>query len=401
MIIERKEYLNKLITWKDKQLIKIVTGVRRCGKSVLLKMYQDYLKNNGVKESQIVTINFEDLDYEELTNYKKLDNYLKEKLIPNKMTYIFLDEIQNVDQFPKVLDSFYIKDNVDIYVTGSNAHMLSSEIATMISGRYIQIEMLPLSFKEYMESTGNMNDRGIKYTEYLQNSSFPYALQLKNQPDEIRDYLEGIYNTIVVKDIVHRKNITDTMMLKNILKFVFDNIGNPLSSKKISDTMTSLGRKINSRTVEKYLEAFSESYIIYPAKRYNIKGKEYLKSLEKYYIVDIGMRYMLLGSKMMETGHILENVVYLELLRRGYDVYVGKIDYYEVNFVAQNHKGTIYYQVALIVRDEKTLQRELRPLQAIRDHYPKVILTMDEDPEIQYDGIRRINARDWLLGLTD
>lgn len=375
MIIERKEYLNKLITWKDKQLIKIVTGVRRCGKSVLLKMYQDYLKNNGVKESQIVTINFEDLDYEELTNYKKLDNYLKEKLIPNKMTYIFLDEIQNVDQFPKVLDSFYIKDNVDIYVTGSNAHMLSSEIATMISGRYIQIEMLPLSFKEYMESTGNMNDRGIKYTEYLQNSSFPYALQLKNQPDEIRDYLEGIYNTIVVKDIVHRKNITDTM--------------------------TSLGRKINSRTVEKYLEAFSESYIIYPAKRYNIKGKEYLKSLEKYYIVDIGMRYMLLGSKMMDTGHILENVVYLELLRRGYDVYVGKIDNYEVNFVAQNHKGTIYYQVALIVRDEKTLQRELRPLQAIRDHYPKVILTMDEDPEIQYDGIRRINARDWLLGLTD
>lgn len=401
MIIERKEYLNKLITWKDKQLIKIVTGVRRCGKSVLLKMYQDYLKNNGVKESQIVTINFEDLDYEELTNYKKLYNYLKEKLIPNKMTYIFLDEIQNVDQFPKVLDSFYIKDNVDIYVTGSNAHMLSSEIATMISGRYIQIEMLPLSFKEYMESTGNMNDRGIKYTEYLQNSSFPYALQLKNQPDEIRDYLEGIYNTIVVKDIVHRKNITDTMMLKSVLKFVFDNIGNPLSSKKISDTMTSLGRKINSRTVEKYLEAFSESYIIYPAKRYNIKGKEYLKSLEKYYIVDIGMRYMLLGSKMMDTGHILENVVYLELLIRGYDVYVGKIDNYEGNFVAQNHKGTIYYQVALIVRDEKTLQRELRPLQAIRDHYPKVILTMDEDPEIQYDGIRRINARDWLLGLTD
>lgn len=190
MIIERKEYLNKLITWKDKQLIKIVTGVRRCGKSVLLKMYQDYLKNNGVKESQIVTINFEDLDYEELTNYKKLDNYLKEKLIPNKMTYIFLDEIQNVDQFPKVLDSLYIKDNVDIYVTGSNAHMLSSEIATMISGRYIQIEMLPLSFKEYMESTGNMNDGGIKYTEYLQNSSFPYALQLKNQPDEIRDTLK-------------------------------------------------------------------------------------------------------------------------------------------------------------------------------------------------------------------
>ena len=201
MIIERKEYLNKLITWKDKQLIKIVTGVRRCGKSVLLKMYQDYLKNNGVKESQIVTINFEDLDYEELTNYKKLYNYLKEKLIPNKMTYIFLDESQNVDQFPKVLDSLYIKDNVDIYVTGSNAYMLSSEIATMISGRYIQIEMLPLSFKEYMESTGNMNDRGIKYTEYLQNSSFPYALQLKNQPDEIRDTLKVFIIQLLLKTL--------------------------------------------------------------------------------------------------------------------------------------------------------------------------------------------------------
>lgn len=401
MVIQRQEYLDKLIAFKDKQLIKIVTGIRRCGKSTLLELYQSYLRSHGVKEEQIISINFEDLDYEELTDYRKLYAYLKERLAEGQMTYIFLDEVHHINNFPKVVDSLYIKKNVDIYITGSNAYMLSSEIATLISGRYVQIEMLPLSFKEYMESTGSMNDRGIKYTEYLENSSFPYTLELKGQPGEIRDYLEGIYNTIVVKDIVDRKKITDTMMLKSVLRFVFDNIGNPLSSKKIADTMTSEGRKIDAKTVEKYLEALSESYIIYQAKRYNIKGKQYLKTLEKYYVVDIGMRYMLLGSRQTDAGHILENVVYLELLRRGYDVYVGKVGEYEVDFVAQNPKGITYFQVALSVRDEATLERELRPLQAIRDHYPKVILTLDEDPEAQYEGIRRINARDWMLGLTD
>lgn len=401
MIIRRMEYLNKLIAFKDKQLIKIVTGIRRCGKSTLLQLYQEWLRQNSVEDEQIISINFEDIDYEELTDYKKLYAYLKERLVKDKMTYIFLDEVQNIDDFPKVVDSLYIKKNVDIYITGSNAYMLSSEIATLISGRYVQIEMLPLSFKEYMASTGSMSDRGIKYTEYLENSSFPYTLELKGQPDEIRDYLEGLYNTIVVKDIVNRRKITDTMMLKSVLRFVFDNIGSPLSSKKIADTMTSDGRKIDTKTVEKYLEALSESYIIYQAKRYNIKGKQYLKTLEKYYVVDIGLRYMLLGSRQADVGHILENVVYLELLRRGYDVYVGKVDEFEVDFVAQNNRGTAYFQVALTVRGEKTLERELRPLLSIRDHYPKVILTLDEDPEVQYDGIRRINARDWLLGLTD
>ena len=401
MMIQRKEYLKKLIAFRDKQLIKVVTGVRRCGKSTLLKMYQEWLREQGVEASRIISINFEDIDYEELTDYRKLYDYLKEHLNSERMTYIFLDEIQNVADFPKVVDSLYIKNNVDIYMTGSNAYMLSSEIATLISGRYVQIEMLPFSFKEYMESTGSMNDRGVKYTEYLENSSFPQTLELKGQPDEIRDYLEGLYNTIVVKDIVNRKKITDTMMLKSLLRFVFDNIGNPLSSKKIADTMTSAGRKNDVKTVEKYLEALTESYILYQAKRYNIKGKQYLKTLEKYYVVDVGLRFMLLGSKQMDAVHILENVVYLELLRRGYDVYVGKINEFEVDFVAQNSRGTSYFQVALTVRDEKTLQRELRPLQSIRDHYPKMILTLDEDPETQYDGIRRVNARDWLLGLTD
>lgn len=401
MIIQRTEYLNKLIAFKDKQLIKIVTGIRRCGKSTLLEMYQNWLKEQGATDEQIISINFEDIDYEELTDYKKLYAYIKEHLAKNKMTYIFLDEVHHINDFPKIVDSLYIKKNIDIYITGSNAYMLSSEIATLISGRYVQIEMLPLSFKEYMESTGNMNDRGIKYAEYLESSSFPYALELKGQPNELRDYLEGIYNTIVVKDIVNRKKITDTMMLKSLLRFVFDNIGSPLSSKRIADTMTSDGRKIDAKTVDKYLEALSESYVIYQAKRYNIKGKQYLKTLDKYYIVDIGMRYMLLGSRSTDAGHILENIVYLELIKRGYDVYVGKVDEFEVDFVAQNGRGTVYYQVALTVRDEKTLERELRPLQLIRDHYPKYILTLDDDPEAQYEGIRRINARDWLLGLTD
>ena len=401
MIIQRKEYLDKLIALKDKQLIKIVTGIRRCGKSTLLEIYQEWLKKQGVLDEQIISINFENLDYEELTDYKKLYTYLKTHMIKGKKNYIFLDEVHHILDFPKVVDSLYIQKNVDIYITGSNAYMLSSEIATLISGRYVQIEMLPLSFKEYMESTGSMADRGTKFMEYLQKSSFPYALELKEQPNEIQDYLEGIYNTIVVKDIVTRKKISDTMMLRSLLRFVFDNIGNPLSSKKIADTMTSDGRKIDTKTVEKYLSALTESYIIYQAKRYNIKGKQYLKTLEKYYVVDIGLRFMLIGSQQADMGRILENVVYLELLRRGYEVYVGKVDEYEVDFVAQNSKGTTYFQVALTVRDEKTLERELRVLEAVKDHYPKYLLTLDDDPETQYNGIRRVNARDWLLGVTD
>ena len=397
MRITRTEYLNKLIAFKDKQLIKVVTGIRRCGKSVLMEMYQDWLLQNGVEQDQIIAINFEDMDFEELTDYRKLYAYLKGRLVPEKMTYIFLDEIQHVTDFPKVIDSLYIKKNVDIYVTGSNAYMLSSEIATLISGRYVQIEMLPLSFKEYMQSTGSMEDRGIKYTEYLENSSFPYALELKGHPNEIRDYLDGIFNTIVVKDILTRRKILDPLMLKSVLRYIFDNIGSPLSSKKIADTLTSEGRKVDVKTVERYLDALIESYIIYPAQRYNVKGKQYLKTLGKYYVVDIGMRFMLLGKRNTDAGHILENVIYLELLRRGYDVYVGKLYQKEIDFVVQKGDEKIYIQVSDNITASDTFERECRPLLQIRDAYPKMILARTRHPKYSYEGIDIYDVADWLL----
>jgi predicted AAA+ superfamily ATPase len=279
--------------------------------------------------------------------------------------------------------------------------MLSSEIATLISGRYVEIKMLPLSFREYVLATGDNDNLGAKYRQYVQGSSFPYSLELKDNPSALHDYLEGVYHTIVVKDIAARKKISDTMMLESVTRFVFDSIGSQLSTKKIADTMTSSGRKIDVKTVERYLEGLMESFIIYQAKRYNIRGKQYLKTLEKYYVVDIGMRYMLLGTSGTDVGHILENIVYLELLRRGYEVYIGKIDDLEVDFVARGNKGMQYIQVAASVRDENTLSRELASLQRISDNYPKVILTLDEDPEADYEGIRRINALDWLVGKAE
>lgn len=396
--IERKEYLEKLIAFRDKQVIKIITGVRRCGKSTLMELFQDYLKSQGVLEEQIVAVNLEDYDFYELRNPKKLHTYIKERLVQGKMTYIFLDEIQHCEEFPEVVDSLHIKKDVDIYLTGSNAKMLSSEIATLISGRYVEISMLPLSFKEYVLSTGSTSELARKYTAYVETSSFPYAIQLAKQPKELRDYLDGIYNTIVVKDIAQRNKIPDPMMLESVLRFIFDNIGNQLSTKKIADTMTSNGRKIDVKTVEKYLKALMESYIVYQAKRYNVKGKQHLKTLEKYYAVDIGLRYLLLGTSSSDVGHILENIVFLELLRRGNEVFIGKIDDLEVDFVAMDGKQTTYYQVAASVRDEKTLARELTSLEKISDHYPKIVLTLDEDPQADYNGIRRINALDWLMG---
>lgn len=396
--LERTEYLQKLIAFRDKHIIKIITGIRRCGKSTLMEIFQDYLKANHVEKAQILAVNFEDFDYRELRDAEKLHAYVKGHMAKDKMTYLFLDEIQHVESWPDVIDSLYLRKNLDIYITGSNAYLLSSEIATLISGRYVEIRMLPLSFKEYVKARGGEDNLARRYREYIEYSSFPYTLELAGQPKEIRDYLESIYHTIVVKDLAVRKKIPDVMMLESVARYLFDNIGNTVSTKKIADTMTSDGRKIDVRTVEKYVEALTECFIFYQAKRYNVKGKQYLKTLEKYYAVDVGLRYMLLGSKAIDAGHILENVVYLELLRRGYDVYVGKVDELEVDFVAMDDQRVTYYQVAATVREENTLQRELKSLQKINDHYQKLILTLDEDPEADYEGIRRVNVLDWLMG---
>lgn len=395
--IERRDYLDKLIAFKDKKLIKVITGIRRCGKSTIMEIFRDWLLNNGVSPEQILYLNFEDYDNIELRNPLALHQYIKPMILSDKPTYIFFDEIQHVKDFPDIINSINLKPNVDLYVTGSNAYMLSNEIATLLSGRYVEIAMLPLSFKEYVEGCGGSDNLEKAYTNYITQSSFPYTLAL-DRPRDITDYLNGVYNTVVMKDIISRKKIQNVMMLESVIRFVADNIGNMLSTKRIADIMTADGRKIDQKTVEKYLTSLCETFFVYEAKRYNVKGKQLLKTLGKYYLVDVGLRRMLLGGRSFDAGRLLENVVYLELLRRQKSVYIGKIDNLEVDFVAIDENDIVYYQVAATVRDEATLKRELSSLQQINDQYPKYILTLDEDPEADYDGIKRINALKWLMG---
>lgn len=393
-MIERAEYLEKLKKWKDKDLIKVITGIRRCGKSTIFDLFIDYLKSCGINDEHIISVNLESPEYK-FNDYMELYNYVNEKITDNDDYYVFLDEVQNVFEFQKAVDGLYIKKNVDVYITGSNAYLLSGELATLLSGRYIEIKVLPLSFKEYKDYLNVEGDEKL-YLKYVNNSSFPYALKLDSE-DEIDAYLDSIYNTIIVKDIVTRKKIADTNMLKSVTEFLFSSIGSAMSVKKIADTMTSKGRSISVHTVDSYLESLTESFIFNKVSRYDIKGKQYLETNEKYYATDVTMRYALLGRKNLDVGHILENVVYLELIRRGYKVYIGKVDDNEVDFVVENKDGRTYFQVAYTTRDENTLLRELTPLQKINDHYPKYILTMDLDPKTDYDGIVKMNVLDWLL----
>ena len=393
-MIERNEYLEALKNWKDKDLIKVVTGIRRCGKSTLFELFIDYLKKLGVKEDHIISLNLESPEYN-FNDYMELYNYVNDKIKDNDMYYVFLDEVQVVDKFEKAVDGLYIKKNVDEYITGSNAYLLSGELATFLSGRYVEFKMFPLSFKEYADYYKQEGDEKL-YLKYVNNSSMPYALKLDNQ-DEVDKYLDSIYNTIIVKDIATRKKIADTGMLRSVSEFMFSSVGNVLSVKKIADTLTSNGRSISVHTVESYLDSLVESFIFNKVSRYDIKGKQYLQSGEKYYATDVTMRYALLGRKYVDLGHILENIVYIELVRRGYKVYVGKSGDKEIDFVAENSKGVRYFQVAYTVRDKNTLERELSALESINDHYPKFILTMDVDPEVDYNGIRKMNVLDWLL----
>lgn len=398
MEIKRQEYFSRLVSYKDKKIIKVITGVRRCGKSTLLKIFRDYLLENSVEEGQIININFEDYEYESLWDPRTLYQYIKARLLPGKMMYLILDEVQNVRDFQRVVDSFFIRDNIDIYITGSNSYMLSGELATLLSGRYVKIEMLPFSFSEFVKVFQLEDSLERAYQRYIDTSSFPYIINLDGNTEQVRSYLRSIYDTIILKDVIGRKKIADVMMLESVIRFLADNVGNPLSTKKISDTMTSNGRKINVRTVESYINCFMDSYIIYQAKRYDVKGKQYLKTLEKYYMVDMGLRNAMLGSSgAKDVGHILENVLYLEFVRRGYEVYVGKVDNLEVDFVIQNTEGLKYIQVSASVRDPQTLERELKPLKRIPDNYPKCIMTLDIDPAADYDGIRRFNALDYLV----
>lgn len=393
-MIERKEYLEKLKKWKDKDLIKVITGIRRCGKSTLFEIYIDYLKSIGIEDNHIISVNLENPD-NEFDTYKELYKYVKEQIKDKKQYYVFLDEVQKVSNFQKAVDGLYIMKNVDVYITGSNAYLLSGELATLLTGRYIEIKMYPLSFKEYLNYYKKDADEKM-YLNYINRSSFPYALKLEEE-SEIDDYLDALYNTIIVKDIGLRKKIADTTMLRTVARFMFNNIGNCLSIKKIADTLTSDGRSISVHTVGSYLESLVESYVFNKVSRFDIKGKQYLQSGEKYYATDVTMRYALLGRRNIDVGHILENIVYLELIRRGYKVYIGKAGEKEIDFVAENKEGFTYFQVAYTTREKATLERELTPLQDINDHYPKYILTMDIDPIADYDGIKKVNVLDWLL----
>ena len=396
-MIERTEYLDELKRWKDKDLIKVVTGIRRCGKSTLFELFIKYLKNEGIKDDHIISINLESPDYT-FECYKELYNYVKEKIVDNEKYYVFLDEVQVVDSFQKAVDGLYIKKNIDVYITGSNAYLLSGELATLLSGRYVEIKMLPLSFKEYITTFDDKNYVQL-FLNYMKNGGMPGNISiLKTNPNDIDKYFDGIFSTIVYKDIMARNNINDKMLLESILKFIFDSIGSPISTKKISDTLTSKGMLTSNHTVENYLTAFLESFLIYKAERFDVKRKNLLVRDYKYYVVDPGLRSYLLGKKAdSDMGHILENIVYLELLRRGYKVYVGKVDDLEVDFVAENRDGLKYYQVALTVRDDKILERELKSLQKTGDYYPKILLTLDMDLETDYDGIKKMNVVDWLL----
>ncbi len=398
-LIQRKEYIQELISWREKHLIKVITGVRRCGKSTLFELYIDYLKQQGVKNRQIISINLEDIEYEDLLEYHALYRHIKDLLQSDIYTYVFIDEIQQCKGFEKAVDSLFIKNNVDLYITGLNAYMLSGELATLLSGRYVEIQMLPLSFREYLDFTHAGKDNLMtSFTRYLNYGSFPYVPMLRQQDSVIRTYIEGIYTTILIKDVAKRKAITDIALLERIIKFLGSSIGSPISTKKICDTITSSGRKISVNTVDAYLQALLDSYIFYKVNRYDIKGRNFLKTLGKYYIVDIGLRNNLLANSESDIGHQLENIVYLELRRRGYQVAIGKLAVKEVDFVATSQEGLTYYQVSASVLDKNTLKRELAPLQAIQDNYPKVLLSLDEiGAGMNHEGIQQKNLLQWLV----
>ena len=397
-LIQREQYLAFLRRHKDQDVIKVVSGVRRCGKSTLFELFKQELLASGVKANQIISINFEDLEYEPLQEYHALHEYIVKRLIPDIPMYVFLDEVQHVVQFEKVVGSLFVKPNVDIYITGSNAYFMSSDIATLLTGRYVQVEMLPLSFKEFHSaySQQNLSDMDI-YNLYIEHSSFPRLVHVEDD-ESIDEYLESILNTVVLKDIVTRLKITDVPLLLDIIKYLLANIGSLINPTKIANTLTSYGRKTDNKTVEKYLQGLKDGLLIYEVDRFDVKGKALLQRNAKYYVVDSAFRKFLLSRTDSDRGHILENIVYLELIRRGYRVYVGHLQNGEIDFVAKKPHRLEYYQVSYTVMEDTTLRRELSPLEQLDDNYPKYLLTMDVLHKTDnHNGIEQKNVLDWLL----
>lgn len=398
-MIKRENYLKKIIAAKDTEFIKVITGVRRSGKSTLLLMFQEYLLNNGVKKNNIIYINFESAMYDEIKNYKDLYKYIKEKINKGKY-YLLLDEIQNVESWEKAINSFKVDFNMDIYITGSNAYLLSSELSTLLSGRYLEIKMYPLSFKEFL-LFNNYDNTNLeeKFYEYVKYGGLPAITLIKDNDELVLSYLNDIYNSIVKKNIMDRNNIKDSVLLENIIKYLLNNIGSPISATKISDYLNSnkIIDKSNHQTIDNYLSMLKKSFIIYKADRTDIKSKSLLKTLGKYYVCDTGIRNIILGFRNINEGHLLENIVYLELLRRGYRVNIGKTNNYEVDFVAENPNYIKYYQVTQSLNSEEVRTRELRSLESINDNYEKIILTMDKTINNDYNGIKVMNIIDWLL----
>lgn len=396
---KRNNYLNQLKSYRDKPFIKIITGLRRCGKSTLLSLFEENLKENQVHPDRIIRMNFESMSFDEVQDYRDLYKYVKATIIDNNSkNYILLDEVQMVSSWEKAVNSFLVDFNVDIYITGSNSYLLSSELSTLLSGRYVEIKMLPLSFKEYL-AFRNSSDKNImdQFNDYLRYGGMPNVVDLINTKSTIGPFLEGIYNTVLIKDIIKRNNIRDAALLENVLTFIADNVGNIISSKKISDYLTSKGRKTTHETIDNYLRMLESAFIIYKAKRYDLKGKLFLKTLEKYYLVDMGIRNQLTGFRNANYGFVLENIVYLELLRRDYNVSIGKIGDLEVDFIATKTDEKAYFQVSASIIDSAVKERELRPLKTINDNYPKYILTMDEVDFGDFSGIKVKNIIDFLL----
>ena len=398
-MIYRELYMNKLLAYKDTEFIKVITGIRRCGKSSLLKLLMEKILEQNSK-SNVIYMNFESFEFDDIINYKDMYNKIKQKINYNEKNYILLDEVQRVVNWEKAVNALTVDFNSDIYITGSNAYLLSSELSTFLSGRYVEIKVLPLSFKEFLDFTKfedniTMED---KFVEYLKFGGMPGIITLKNEENLYENAIKGIYNTVFMQDVIERNKLVDATLLEKILKFLMSNIGSLISSKKIADFLTSQGTKVTHNTVLNYLEMLENAYIIYRVPRYDIKGKELLKTLEKYYIIDTGIRNVILGFRNSDLGHIIENIVYFELLRRNYDVTIGKTDSMEVDFIATNSNDKKYYQVTYTMLDDNVKNRELKSLQNINDNYEKTVLTMDKlYNNISEDGIKIKYLIDFLL----